>query len=512
MSTKRAEQPIVLVVDDTPANLQLLVDYLPQHGLRVLVARTGERALEQVQHTRPDLILLDVMMPGLNGFETCRQLKADPMTRDIPVIFMTALSETSDKVRGFEAGGVDYVIKPFKHEEVLARVMTHLTLRELQAELAEANERLEQRVAERTTELEQALREVEDLKNRLQAENVYLQEEIRLEHHNFREIVGGSAALLDVLRQVETIAPSDATVLLLGETGTGKELFARALHDRSRRRDRPLVKVNCTAIAAGLVESELFGHVKGAFTGATHHRVGRFELADGGTIFLDEIGELPPEAQVKLLRVLQEREFEPVGSSRTKSVDVRVVAATNRDLAAEVQAGRFRSDLFYRLEVLPLELPPLRARSEDIPALVDSFAEHFARDLGKPIPRIDSESMARLQSYDWPGNVRELRNLIERAMVLATGPTLVIGDLAPTSFRASTAERETDPRAVRSSPSLVTLADNERRHIEASLRLTEGVIEGPGGAAKILGLHPNTLRSRMKKLGVRRAGNAAATK
>ncbi len=248
---------------------------------------------------------------------------------------------------------------------------------------------------------------------RLEAQNIYLQEEIRSQH-NFVEIVGNSPALLGVLRQVDQIAPADSTTLIYGETGTGKELIARAIHDRSPRRERPLVKVNCGAISAGLVESELFGHVKGAFTGAITSRDGRFALADGGTIFLDEVGELPPETQVKLLRVLQEQEFEPIGGSKTVKVDVRVIAATNRDLPAMVCDGDFRSDLFYRLNVLPVTMPPLRERVEDIPLLTMFFLEKFARKLGRPIRQVAEETMQRLTMYSWPGNIRELQNVIER--------------------------------------------------------------------------------------------------
>ncbi|HSB61022.1 MAG TPA: sigma 54-interacting transcriptional regulator, partial [Vicinamibacteria bacterium] len=339
--------------------------------------------------------------------------------------------------------------------------------------------------------LRAALEELQALKDRLQAENVYLQEEIRTQH-NFEEIVGNSPALLEALTKVERVAPTDSSVLIFGETGTGKELFARAIHSRSARRDRPLVKVNCGAIPPGLVESELFGHVKGAFTGALQNRTGRFELADRGTIFLDEVSELPPETQVKLLRVLQEQEFEPVGSSRTARVDVRVIAASNRDLEEAVRAGRFRADLLYRLNVFPLEVPPLRERRSDVPLLVAFFLGRFANKVGKTFEGASRRTIERLMAYPWPGNVRELQNVVERAAILARGPLLEIGgDLIPAG-----------PTGDDASP---TLEDMERRHIAGVLRRTRGVIEGPRGAAAILGLHPNTLRSRMKKLGVERA-------
>ena len=278
-------------------------------------------------------------------------------------------------------------------------------------------------------DLRRAMTEVETLKNRLQAENVYLQEEIGTQH-NFNEIIGNSPALLDALRRVERVAPTDATVLILGETGCGKELFARALHNRSKRNDRPLVKVNCGAIAPGLVESELFGHVKGAFTGAIDKRIGRFELANGGTIFLDEIGELPLDAQVKLLRVLQEQEFEPVGSSRTVRVSVRVIAATNRNLEHAVGEGKFRADLLYRLNVFPIEVPPLRERTSDISLLVSFFLSRIARTLGKPLQGVTTRSMEQIQLYSWPGNVRELQNILERAAILAEGPIVGIEEAA----------------------------------------------------------------------------------
>ncbi len=372
---------------------------------------------------------------------------------------------------------------------------------------ARAGAELERQFAE--DELRRAMTEVERLKNRLDAENAYLQEEIR-QQHNFEEIVGSSPALLGVLRQVELVAPTDSTVLILGETGTGKELIARAVHNRSPRRDRPLVKVNCGAISAGLVESELFGHVKGAFTGASDKRVGRFELADGGTIFLDEVGELPPETQVKLLRVLQEQEFEPVGSSRTQRVNVRIIAATNRNLEDAVREGRFRSDLFYRLNVLPLTLPSLRERQQDIPQLALFFLTRFARKFGKQIEGVSQETMEMLMNYSWPGNIRELQNIIERGTVLATGKLLTLDrDLFQASTGGAVAaptKRATPPQPQTQSSQAGPMAidDIQRRHILTVLEQTGWVIEGERGAAKILNLHPNTLRGRMKKLGIQR--------
>jgi formate hydrogenlyase transcriptional activator len=347
---------------------------------------------------------------------------------------------------------------------------------------------------------------------RLEAQNIYLQEEIRSQH-NFVEIVGNSPALLALLRQVDKIASADATALIYGETGTGKELIARAIHDRSPRRERPLVKVNCGAISSGLVESELFGHVKGAFTGAISNRDGRFALADGGTIFLDEVGELPPDTQVKLLRVLQEREFEPIGGSKTIKVDVRVIAATNRDLSAMVREGKFRSDLFYRLNVVPLIMPALRERADDIPLLTMFFLEKSARKLGRPIKQVAEETMLRLCQYPWPGNIRELQNVIERAVVLASGPVLRVDESALPATATRALSHLPEPHANESTtPQLpppaktdgASLEEVERQHIIAVLRQARWRIEGNGGAAKILNLEPSTLRSRMKKLGITR--------
>jgi formate hydrogenlyase transcriptional activator len=350
----------------------------------------------------------------------------------------------------------------------------------------------------------QSYQEIASLKARLEKENVYLREELRAEH-NFEEIVGNSPALLNALHAVEQVAPMDSTVLIYGETGTGKELVARAIHGRSSRNGRALVSVNCSAISAGLVESELFGHMKGAFTGALERRIGRFELANGGTIFLDEIGELCLETQVKLLRVLQEHEFEPVGSSHSLRVDVRVIAATNRNLREAVEVGRFRSDLFYRLNVFPIELPPLRERRSDIPQLVAFCLSQFSKRLGKKIDGVSRESMDNLVNYPWPGNIRELQNVIERAIILSPGPTLRLDrDLMPVASAAPETDAQEDRQADLESPKpLLTLEEVERNHILAALQHAGGVVHGPKGAARILNLHPNTLRHRIDKLGIK---------
>jgi PAS domain S-box-containing protein len=350
---------------------------------------------------------------------------------------------------------------------------------------------------------------------RLEQQNLYLQEEIKAAH-NFEQIIGHSPALMDVLDQVGCVAPTDASVLVTGETGTGKELIARAVHSASPRKDKPLIKVNCAALPAGLVESELFGHEKGAFSGAIARRQGRFELADGGTIFLDEIGELPAEAQVKLLRVLQEREFDRVGGNTPIRVDVRVIAATNRDLLKEVQEKTFREDLYYRLNVFPVRLPPLRERQDDIPPLVHFLVNKFATRVGKRLDGVSRGTMQRLQEYPWPGNVRELENVLERAVILATGPTLEVApDLLPAPAKTHPVEERAQPEGAGDVPATAaapqaagqprpSLEAVERDYIVTVLQQTNWVLTGPRGAAKALGLHANTLRNRMKKLGITR--------
>ncbi|MDS4032213.1 MAG: sigma-54-dependent Fis family transcriptional regulator [Candidatus Contendobacter sp.] len=579
--------PVVLMVDDTPANLGVLYELLSEAGYDVLVAEDGESALERAAYARPDLILLDVMMPGIDGFETCRCLKERPDTRDIPVIFMSALSDTVDKVKGLRLGAVDYVTKPFQHEEVLARVHTHLTVQRLKRELAEREARLaaivtsamdaivtfgadgritlfnpaaecvfgraaaealgqpldsllseplrkvvrdyQQRgeprlwvpeglhalrvggepfpveaTLSRATAAEQPLytmilrdiaarKQAEMEFNRLHGLNLYLRDEIQAEH-DFEEMVGASAALRAVLREVETVASTQATVLVTGETGTGKELIARAIHNRGARQAKSLIKLNCATIPANLAESELFGHEKGAFTGALARKLGRFELANGGTLFLDEVGELPLDLQAKLLRVLQEGEFERVGGTQTLKTDVRVIAATNRDLEQRCREGQFRPDLYYRLNVFPIQSPALRDRREDIPLLVRHFVQKYAASLGRTIETVPLATLARLQTYSWPGNVRELQHVIERAVIVSRGRTLEFGDW----LREPTAETGAGKASV------TTLEAMEREHILKTLEITGWRVSGEHGAARLLGLKPTTLEARMKKLGIER--------
>jgi transcriptional regulator with GAF, ATPase, and Fis domain len=333
--------------------------------------------------------------------------------------------------------------------------------------------------------------EIKKLKNRLQAENVYLQQEIAREY-NFGEIIGKGTALSHVFVQVEQVAPMNATVLLHGETGTGKGVVARAIHSRSTRKNKPMITVNCTALPANLIESELFGRERGAFTGANAQQIGRFELADGGTIFLDEIGEMPLDLQCKLLRVIQDGEFERLGSPRTIKIDVRIIAASNRNLQEEIRNGRFREDLFYRLNVFPITLPPLRQRQEDIPLLVRHFIAKYNKKNGKQIEIVSNDTIKILQQYHWPGNVRELESVVERAVITSQGTTFKLSDLF-----------DSLPKPVEpAGGDIKSLVDLEHDHILQVLRNTGWRIEGKNGAAVLLGLNSSTLRARMRKYGI----------
>ncbi|OAD22944.1 sigma-54 dependent DNA-binding response regulator [Candidatus Thiomargarita nelsonii] len=413
MKTSNLKKSTLLVVDDKPENLDVLIAHLDKQGFTLAVALNGEKAIELTKKLSPDLILLDVLMPGINGFETCRRLKTDKISKDIPVIFMTALSETVDKVKGFEAGGVDYITKPFQNEEVLARVNAHLTIREQQKKLEEKNEQLKQEIARRE-QAEEAL-QVADAKLSVISE----QEAKRWGISGF---IGKSQSIKKIIEHIHRLQDVEKTsVLILGESGTGKELIARAIHFSSARAKSPFIPVNCSAIPEELAESAFFGHVRGAFTGAVNNRKGYFESAQGGTLFLDEMGEMPRSLQAKLLRTLEDGTLMPVGSNQEKKVDVRILAATNANLPTKIATGEFRDDLYFRLASYIIHIPPLRERKEDIPLLVDHLLSQFAVEMGRPKAVLTAQALATLENYRFPGNVRELKNLIEHALISRGG-------------------------------------------------------------------------------------------
>ena len=486
----------ILVVDDNPKNVQLMGSILRDIGYEIEFALDGEKALAWLTKKKFDLILLDIMMPGISGFEVCKKIRENPGFNDLPVIFLSAKTDKESILEGFELGAQDYVSKPFDTKELLARVETHLEIRYNRERLKNVNKILEQKVLERTTQLEKsnadltkALKKVKLLKDQLEEENISLLEELKLEH-KFDYIIGGSPSMKKTLLMVEEVAPTETTVLIEGETGVGKELIARAIHNSSRRNKKPLIKVNCAALPSSLIESELFGYEKGAFTGAEKSQMGRFELADKGTIFLDEIGELPLELQVKILRVIQDGEFERLGSPVTRTVDVRIITATNRILKKEIKEGRFREDLYFRLNVYPIRVGPLREKKDDIPLLVNYFVKKLSKRVGKEIEKIPQRTMNILMNYSWPGNIRELENVIERAMITSKGKTLRLPDKLP------------EPESVNENLSRLSLHEMERNYIVEILEETYWKVNGNDGAARILDMHPETLRSKMKKLDI----------
>ena len=440
---------LVFIVDDDRYTRESLSNLIRSAGLSAQTFSSAQEFLAAERPKAPSCLLLDVQLPGLSGLDLQRELAKAGVK--IPIIFITGHGDIPTSVRAIKAGALEFLTKPVNREDLLHAI--------------------QQAIAR---------------------DHTARQPNGDTGTHNFEEIVGTSAALTAVLKQVEVVAPTDSTVLILGETGTGKELIARAIHTTSSRSRRPFVKLNCAAIPTGLLESELFGHEKGAFTGAIAQRIGRFELADGGTVFLDEVGEIPLELQTKLLRVLQEREFERLGSTRTLRTDARLIAATNRELQKMVEQRTFREDLFYRLNVFPIYVPALRERSEDIPLLVHHFAQRFARRMNRTIETIPAETMAALTRYPWPGNIRELQNLIERAVILSPGPVLQVPlqDL----------DNRTAPR--RDNGKDQTLEAAERAHILAILNETRWVLAGPRGAAARLGMNRSTLQFRLKKLGI----------
>jgi DNA-binding NtrC family response regulator len=437
---------LVFIVDDDRYTRESLSNLIRSAGLSAQTFSSAQEFLAAERPKGPSCLVLDVQLPGLSGLDLQRELAKAGVK--IPIIFITGHGDIPTSVRAIKAGAVEFLTKPVNREDLL---------RAIQQAIARDD------IARQPNGTE-----------------------------NFKEIVGTSAALTAALKQVEVVAPTESTVLILGETGTGKELIARAIHTASSRSRRPFVKLNCAAIPTGLLESELFGHEKGAFTGAIAQRIGRFELADGGTIFLDEVGDIPLELQTKLLRVLQEREFERLGSTRTLRTDARLIAATNRELQKMVEQRKFREDLFYRLNVFPISVPALRERSEDIPLLVNHFAQRFARRMNRTIETIPVETMAALTRYAWPGNIRELQNLIERAVILSRGPVLQVPLKDLDNCTAPRGDNEKDQ----------TLEEAQRAHILAILKETRWVLGGARGAAVRLGINRSTLQFRLKKLGI----------
>lgn len=451
----------ILVVDDDISHCTILQALLRGWGYNVALANSGRQALEQVRERVFDLVLCDVRMAEMDGIATLKEIKA--LNPAIPVLIMTAYSSVETAVEALKTGALDYLIKPLDFDNLQAT-------------------------------LEKALAHTHSIDAETPAVSA-----------SQFGMVGKSPAMQHLLSEIALVAPSEATVLIHGDSGTGKELVARAIHASSARSEKPLVTLNCAALNESLLESELFGHEKGAFTGADKRREGRFVEADGGTLFLDEIGDLPLELQPKLLRVLQEREIERLGGSRTIPVNVRVIAATNRDLWQMVEDRQFRSDLFYRLNVFPLELPPLRDRPEDIPLLAKHFTQKMARHMNRAIDAIPTEALRQLMSWDWPGNVRELENVIERAVLLTRGNSLNLHLNVRQSRLLPTLNEDS---ALRSSmaqllhPTTPENDEEERQRIVQVLRETNGIVAGPRGAATRLGMKRTTLLSRMQRLGI----------
>ncbi|MEI6714741.1 MAG: sigma-54 dependent transcriptional regulator [Verrucomicrobiota bacterium] len=472
----------ILIIDDTPANISILREALEPRGHEILTASGGESGLKIAVRAKPDLILLDVVMPGRDGFGICRELKAEDATKDIPILFITARNEPNSVLNGFRVGGVDYILKPFQTEEVVSRVETHLRLSRLTRELQARNLELEKEVLKR--------RAAEDGRAKADARFTNLSA-IEAARWGVSAFIGKSAHMQRILEDIQRLHQFARTsVLITGESGTGKELVARAIHHESQRRRGPFIPVNCVAIPSELAESMLFGHVRGAFTGANTDRKGWFELADGGTLFLDEIGDMPAQLQAKLLRVLEDGEITPVGASEPKRVDVRLVSATNADLQGKIASGAFRQDLYFRLARFVVETPPLRSRPEDIPGLAAHFLEIFSAEMGLPPPTIKADALAALSAYSYPGNVRELKNLIERALISCGGKSITKEHLQFSGALSSTPAIESA-----SSASLpLNLEDAEQELIRRAVEQTGGNI---AEAARLLGVNRSRIYRRI---------------
>ncbi len=454
-----AEAPTLLVADDDPAVRESLERTLKREGYRVVVASDGQAGLEQLKAGGVDLVLADLKMPGLSGLDLLKAAKT--VAPDVDVIMLTAFGTVEEAVQAMKDGAYDFLTKPFQRAQLIRLIRKALERRALIAE----NRALQQR-------LDDLLRQ--------------------------GAVIGTSPTFQRMMMLIEQVAPSSATVLIQGESGVGKELAARAIHERSARRAGPFVAVNCAALPETLLESELFGYEKGAFTGAAGRKEGRFELADGGTLFLDEVADLSPVTQPKILRVLQEGEFERVGGTKTLRVDVRIVTATNQDLVQLVREKRFREDLYYRLNVITITVPPLRERREDIPLLAHHFLRVYAAKNNRKLDGFSEEALARLETYSWPGNVRELENAVERAVVLARGSVVEVTDLP-----ASVVEGAPSADWVKAIPVGTSLAEVEQQLLEETLRQTKG---NKTLAAKLLGIDPKTVFRKLKQSGAEEAG------
>ena len=484
----------VYVVDDDVSVREALSSLIRSAGLRVKTFASARESLGSLGKELPSCLVLDIQLPDINGFELQEKLASDDI--QVPIIFLTGYGDIPMSVRAIKAGAVEFLTKPFDDEYLLEAIRTAI---------ARGNKRDEFRA-------EPAAEDSDDEIDRSVTSRVVPKHtEIVISpakqngktSHLSGEIIGQSPAWRQIIKQIEMVAPTDATVLILGETGTGKELIARELHRRGRRKDKPLVRVNCACIPKELYESEFFGHARGAFTSAVRDRIGRFEAAAGGTLFLDEIGEIPLELQSKLLRVLQEKSYERVGEDRTRHTDVRIVAATNRDLKKEVAAGRFREDLYYRLNVFPIKVAPLRERKEDIPLLAEHFIELAVKELGCTRPRLTRAGIETLQCYGWAGNVRELRNVIERAAIFARGGALEF-DLPVNGNDQEASGLEVGSEEEQEYLTDAEMRRRERENLFAVLRKTGWRIKGVDGAAELLGVKPTTLISRIEKMGLKR--------
>ena len=485
----------IYVVDDDVSVREAVESLIRSAGLRVRAFASAQEMLASLRMELPSCLVLDIQLPDISGFELQQELATKDI--QIPIIFLTGHGDIPMSVRAIKAGALEFLTKPFDDEYLLEAIRSAIAR-------DNRNERppgtITKECFEGCTETERALKAVPN------------QPEIVISSHlngsgkapaAFGGIIGQSRAWRQIIRRIEMVAPTDATVLVLGETGTGKELIAQELHRRGRRKDKPLARVNCASIPKELYESEFFGHARGAFTGAVKDRIGRFEAAAGGTLFLDEVGEIPLELQGKLLRVLQEKCYERVGEEKTRCADVRIVAATNRDLKKEVAASRFREDLYYRLNVFPIKVAPLRDRKEDVPLLATHFIDISVKELGCPRPRLTRAGIETLQNYDWPGNIRELRNVIERATIFAQGGALDF-DLPATGVDLNSFVLEDGDEV---EPEYLTDAEMRRREREnlfVVLQKASWKIKGVDGAAELLGLKPTTLISRIEKMGLRR--------